>query len=240
MIDELPPFMLRFNQAIEEIEPLKYITRSSKLQEKALDNISRLMMEVAGEKAKAVEREDESYANLLLAVECVLAGLSSEIQMVILLKEEDPDKAWDRLIEAQMSYKSALRAHPDGLQHLVNIIRRLEAIESLLFPPQSFMSPSFIARSYSCSICGQGYNDCCHVQGRPYWGEFCAINIEEGRLDHVAIVDDPADKRARIVSIQVEEGERNQMTWNVEPRAEGRSLNKEGLEAQMKIPMDGL
>jgi len=37
-------------------------------------------------------------------------------------------------------------------------------------------------------------------------------------VDHVAIVDEPQDRRCRITSMSVAGGKRNQMTWTVTPK----------------------
>ncbi len=219
MNDELPPFIVRFNDVIERTHTFRFITRSSELQQEALLKLDQLRTELRNEKSAAIESGDEDNANLILACECALSALSSEIQMCILLKEGEPGAAWDKLIEAQNSCRAAVHAH-GGFQLLVNHIRRLEAAEHLFFPPQTFMSPGFLVKSYRCSICKKDYEECEHIASRPYMGEFCSIIVEDVEIDHVSIVDDPADRRARVVTLEVEEGMRDQMTEKITPRTE--------------------
>ena len=60
-----------------------------------------------------------------------------------------------------------------------------------------------------CTICEEEYSDCPHIKTYPYDGEFCTVRIEDiVDTDHVAIVDEPADKRARAMIT----GERDTMT----------------------------
>ena len=67
-----------------------------------------------------------------------------------------------------------------------------------------------------CSICGHEYEDCEHLKGKPYMGKFCSVIVREvAELDHVAVVDHPADKRCRVMKFTVEEGVRDRMTWRV-------------------------
>ena len=219
MSDELPPLIVRFNEVIEEALPFRFITRSAEQQIVAIQKLYQFSLELRDEKSAAIESRDEEYANLILACESVLNGLAAEIQMCILLKEGDPDAAWDKLVEAQESCKFALRAH-GGFGQLVNHIRRLDAVEHLLFPPQTFMSPGFVVLSYKCSVCEENYEGCEHIVRQPYMGKFCSIIVEEMKIDHVSIVDDPADRRARVMFVKVEGGLRNQMTWEIDPRPE--------------------
>jgi hypothetical protein len=75
-----------------------------------------------------------------------------------------------------------------------------------------------IVQSQKCSICGEEYENYEHVKGRPYIGKFCIVSLIPPAVDHVAIVDNPANKRCRILKFSTEGGYRNRMTWVVEPR----------------------
>ena len=137
--------------------------------------------------------------------------------MWLLLKEGKPDAAWGELITAQMASVDAVRAHP-GVAHLSEHNKRLEAIEELVFPPQVFISSGMIAGKQECSICGAEYGDCDHLVGKPYMGRFCYTIPKDLSLDHVAIVEHPADKRCRVKYYDSEGGRRNRMTWKIEPK----------------------
>lgn len=216
MSDALPPFVADFNAEVREAEVFLCITRDSGLQRDACESLAGLRKRVASEKAQAIDRKDEDYANLLLGCEFIVNTLTSELQMWLALKDEEPDQAWDHLISAQSASALAMRVH-DGFRHLEQRIRRLEAIERLVFPPQVFVSTGTVINILECSICGQEYEDCDHLAGRPYMGELCYLIVRDMDIDHVAIVERPADKRCRALGIKVEGGTRNRMTWRVEP-----------------------
>jgi len=215
MTKDVSPFVEEFNEAVKAAEVFLFIARDSVLQQETIDSLKQMLPRIASEKAKAVEAKNEGYANLLLGCECVTEALIAEINMWLLLKQEKPDAAWDQLIAAQMASVAAVRAH-GGFSHLEHHNRRLEAIERLVFPPQVFVSSGMIVRRQECSICGMEYEDCDHLIGRPYLGKSCYIIAGDLELDHVSIVDQPADKRCRVQHFSVEGGDRNRMTWRVE------------------------
>ncbi len=72
-----------------------------------------------------------------------------------------------------------------------------------------FNSPGMLIRTAECSICGKDYEDCLHVKGRPYMGQFCARVIKDVEFTEVSFVDDPADKRCYITSYSDDGG----TTW---------------------------
>lgn len=216
MNDEEQPFVGPFNEAIDEVEVFLWITRDSDLQRECIRTISALQSQAADLKKQAVEAKNESVANLLLGYERVFAALSAEINMYLLLKSGDPDSAWDSLVTVQMSIADALRAH-SAFSYLTRKLRRLDAIEHIFFPPQVFVSTGMIVKRQNCSICSKEYEDCDHLIGRPYLGEICSVVVQDCEVDHVAVVDDPADKGCRALSFSTDEGMRNRMTWRVEP-----------------------
>ncbi len=217
MTDKLPRFVEDFNAAVKGAEVFLCIARDSGLQREACAELEELLEQVALEKAKAISEANEDYANLLLGCEFVSEALAAELQMWLALKSDDPDKAWDQLISAQYLSTLAARAH-DRFRHLERHRLRLEAIERLVFPPQVFFSTGMQIRSLECSICGREYEDCEHLAGKPYMGELCCLVVREiTDVDHVAVVEQPADKRCRALGIKVEGGTRNRMTWRIEP-----------------------
>ena len=226
-------FIDRLNEAVEGCQVFIYITRDSDLQRQAGTTLNEQLAAIAAEKADAVRRGAEEYANILLGCQSLATGLKAEIEMWLLLKEGRPDEAWNRLVQAQYALADAIRADA-GFGHLTRQLDRLLAIETLVFPPQVFLSSGMIVKNQICTICGQEYEDCEHVKGRPYMGEFCRVRLIPSQVDHVAIVDTPANKRCRIFKFGVEGGYRNRMTWAIEPATEkdGPPLVPDGLNTQ--------
>jgi len=216
MSDPVPAFVTEFNKIVGECATFRYITRDSELQKVACTKLRDLLAQIETEKESARASGNENYANLLLGCNCVADGLISEIEMWLLLKEGRPDQAWDALVAAQSNLSSAMRAH-GGFVRIEDSIRQLDALERLIFPPQVFLSSGMIVKSQICSICGQEYEDCEHVKGRPYMGTFCTVTLIPSAVDHVAIVESPANKRCRIVKFTDAGGSRNRMTWVLEP-----------------------
>jgi hypothetical protein len=242
MSDLVPAFVIEFNKIVEECATFRYITRDSRVQKEARARLRDLRAQIEAEKESARASADGDYANLLLGCECAADALSYEISMWLLLKEGQPDQAWDALVDAQINLSSAMRAHV-GFARVDDNIRRLDAIERLIFPPQIFLSTGMIVKSQICSICGGEYEDCEHVKGRPYMGEFCTVRLIPSAVDHVAMVDSPANKRCRILKFSADGGYRNRMTWAIEPRADAgaepaESLMVEGLLAVSSPPRD--
>lgn len=220
MTEKLPPFIAEVNDALKAAEVFLSITRDSELQKEAVESLEQMMSRIAAEKEKAIGAKEEDYANMLLGCECVAEALVAEIKMWLLLKEGDPDGAWDQLVNAQTAAIAAMHAH-DGFGHLEYHNERYRAIEQLVFPKQIFVSSGMIVRSQECSICGKEYEDCDHLIRRPYMGKFCCIIARDLEFDHVAIVDEPADKRCRMQHFSVEGGYRNRMTWRITTEEDG-------------------
>lgn len=210
-------FIQEFNEIIKEAEVFRYITRSSELQRETTTSLGDLLARILQLKALAIEEQNEELANILLGYTCVVNVLVAEIEMCLLLKQDDPDKAWDQLIRAQKLCVAAARAH-EGFDHLVAHHQRLELMEQLLFPQQVFLSAGLLIGWQECSICGSDYEDCDHLAGMPYMGEFCRIVARDAEPDHVAIVERPADKGCRVTEFNVEGGVRNRMTWRIQPK----------------------
>ena len=207
-----------FNATVDGKANLSYIVRDSELQREARADLSALAAKVEDWKKRAIVEQDENAANLFLGCECVIEALRAELNMWLLLKEGKPDDAWGSLVNAQMATRDAIRAHR-GFSHLEARATRLVNIERVVFPKQVFLSAGLVVRRQVCSICGTEYEDCPHLVGMPYWGEFCRCILQDLRADHIAMVEEPANKQCRIVYFNAEGGKRNRMTWRVEPGA---------------------
>lgn len=219
-------FISELNACIEEIKVLNNIARDSQLQRDACERLNDIAGRVAELKAEAIQISDEDTANLLLGFECVVGFLKAEITMWLMLKSDQPDEAWRFLVDAQRAAGDAVRSHL-GFQHLRAHVERLHQVENLVFPPQVFTSIGIIVRCRRCSICGEEYGECAHLVGKPYMGRICHTVITElERVDHIAIVTEPANKNCRITTFSVPGGMRNRMTWKIEPCPERNELKE--------------
>ncbi len=207
-----------FNHITREAETLTFITRDKEMQEKATANLKKLLEQTEKIKAEFAANQEEDDANLMLGFKCAIHSLMQQLNMWIELKNNKPDKAWDLLIEAQEAAQGAMRAH-SSFEHLSNYTKRLFALEHLVFPPQVFNSAGFIVDRQECSICKSDYDECLHLVGKAYMGSFCSIILKEVEIDHVSIVESPADKRCRITHFEEGGKRRNRMTWKFEEKS---------------------
>jgi hypothetical protein len=111
-----------------------------------------------------------------------------------------------------MAIRSAMQSHPDGAGHLEGYVRKLGALEKLLFPNQIFYSTGLVSTESKCSICDSIYGECNHVIGKAYMGKHCYEIVTKCSLEEVSIVDNPSSKRCRTLTVQTDEIERNWMT----------------------------
>ncbi len=147
--------------------------------------------------------------------------------MWLALKADKPDDAWNELVIAQTAYAEAIKAR-ENFEPMQEQIERLDEVERVVFPPQVYLSMGTVVWSKICSICGQEYEKCDHISGKPYWGELCYTILRDVLPNHVAIVTEPANKMCRVVYFDVEGGRRNRMTWKIEPKPEGTAIDPEG------------
>jgi len=222
-LDELYAYL---NNGISDAENLCFLARSSKRQLEQCLILDSLLYNATLNKHAVIRHSEEDLANLFLGFECVLGSMRSELMMWILLKRDQPNEAWERLVAAQMGCIDATRAHR-GFVNCGQRLKVLELFEDKLFPPQVFLSAGFVASRLDCSICGERYSKCNHLRGKPYMGEFCEVIHRNIRGDHIAIVKTPADKRCRVVSVKTKDGYRNKLSSETTPHKEGGSF-KEG------------
>src|SRR5208337_4633165 len=109
-------------------------------------------------------------------------------KMWVEIKNDEMDRAWDSLINAQMAVRDAILVRDDPQLHKFN--ERLHSIESLMFPSPMFTSVGCTVESAECSVCGQEYGECGHIKGRVYLGQICACIISKCTLNEVSLVDD--------------------------------------------------
>ena len=150
-----------------------------------------------------ISEADEPRANAAFRAEMLLSGTKHFLEMWVRLKEDDPIKAWDSLVEAQKKFELAQRILFDTVTD--NLLVHLLAVEKTIFPPQTFFSSAYTYSESFCSICREKYGECDHVSGRIYMGKICRRVIPEWSPSEFSIVFTPKDKRCRIAEY-AEEG----------------------------------
>jgi len=147
-----------------------------------------------------IAHSNEPYANAAFRAQMVVSAVKRLLEMWILLKEEKPDDAWDRLIEAQQKLAVAQRVYFDA--DTETFLRHLLSVEEVVFPAQVFLSCGFkyVATDARCTICNQQYGECDHISGRIYMGRICRRRILKHEVIETSIVPHPQDKRCRMVA----------------------------------------
>jgi len=233
MSDNFSEQFKQFEELMKETQVLLFIARDSDLQRAAVIKLAEFLLLLGEWKQVAIADKNEDRANLILGMECVAKSFKAELEMWLLLKAEKPEEAWGSLVSAQSETSHAARAHQD-FAHVEHRANYLEMVEKLIFPPQAFMSMGLIVRKQICTVCERDYEECSHLVGMPYWGEFCFRRLVDVSPDHVAFVKVPANKHCRVTHFDVEGGVRNKMTWRVEPKPSQNppNENKKGLQAK--------
>lgn len=148
--------------------------------------------------AIADSEQPDSVPDTLYCLMEVLWGIQAELKMWIAISEKNFSMAWDYLVTAQNFFAFAAQ-HCPMITKADNRGRMLEALERILFPPQTFTSPGMLAR-FTCSICGRDSDACSHIRGRLYRGRLCQSIVSDIQLLEISLVDVPADKHRRFIS----------------------------------------
>jgi len=199
---------------LRESEKFCFLTRDEEYQNQSIKNLDLVKDRILEAKEKAISEKNEKYANILLSAELVVDALISELNMWIELKKGDYAKAWDLLIEAQTNIRSGSQASADAGFNFDGYSYKLSLIEKLIFPKPMFMSPGMIIESTKCSICGKNYDECNHIVGKAYMGKLCYQIVDKIKeIREISIVEEPANKHARITNFTENGITRDIFTW---------------------------
>jgi len=223
-----------FNKVLEQLCVYRFITRNSELQRTAFSNLQEMLTAVSQDKTTTIAERDGQFANVLLGFEALLSACIAEVKMYLFLKEDKPDAAWTELVRAQDGFEAALRADRGFGEDIARQLRRLQNIEKLVFPPRSFLSTGWIVKGEICSICNSDYEDCEHIKGRPYMGQFCVVQLQPLEVNHVSLVDEPASKHCRVTHKGASEDRINCLSLLVEPEPK-KSEDNAAVESGGKV-----
>ena len=217
MNKEIELLLKEFNEVIREYGKFCFISRGEEFQQDAVKKLTALKQKASSLKEKAIKLKDEESANCMLSLEDLINAMIDELEMWIALKEDNPNKAWDFLINAQSAVRTSAQAHNIAIDlNAEGYANKLHLLEKFLFPPQMFFSPSFVTEKAECSICGKEYGECEHIVGRAYMGEMCyRIITKIKEVKEVSIVEEPANKHARILTFTNDGVTRDFMTWRI-------------------------
>lgn len=208
--------MKEFDKVAKECGKFCFMSRGKEYQQDAVKKLATLKQKILSIKDKAIKLKDEDSANCMLSLENLIDAMIAELEMWIALKEDDPNKAWDFLINAQSTVRTSAQAHNIAIDlNAEGYASKLYLLEKILFPPQMFFSPGFITIKAKCSICEKEYGECEHVVGKAYMGKMCYKIITEADLKEISVVEDPANKNARALTFTNDGITRDCMTWRI-------------------------
>jgi len=190
-----------YNSIVAEAQSKAIFVRGIELQKKEVDSLEALSNKIEQAKIKSIKEENNDKSNFLLCLELSIEAVKNELLLIIALKEDKPDIAWDCLITAQNLISLSIRNHPFNGDYLLGYAQKLYLYEQTLFPKMMFASRGCVVRKSKCSICKKKYGDCEHIKGYAYMGELC-IEITNGivSFEEISLVENPEDKRCRIIS----------------------------------------
>ena len=198
-------------QALDDVSSnvlsVNNLSRDMKKRGKVLSQIEELLSIAENYKTDIQSSDAPSKcANRILSIELTLECFKYELEMWNDLRNEEWGPAWENMVRAQLSSQRALQADELGEKlGMKSYHRRLNTVEELLFPDQLFTSPGMKTGTAICSICGEEYSNskCHHIKGRAYNGEMCFTELRDiTEVDHVALVEDPANKLQRVTSLE--------------------------------------
>jgi hypothetical protein len=183
--------------AVQEGLRHAHLSCGVELQRRNVALLSNLRDRLKRLREDSIAQSNEPYANAAFRAQMVTQATMDFLEMWVLLKEDKPREAWDKLIDAQVRFVIAqkIQFDPDAS----NLLKHLLAVERVVFPPQTFSSCGYTYNEAFCTICGCKYGECEHVAGHIYMGMICQKEIRKANLLEVSILEDlPKDKRCRV------------------------------------------
>lgn len=190
----------KFCEKIDKLQNYNKFTVNLNLKELALDDCTLFIEDIKKVKYEAIENNNVFVADQLFHMQCVLNSLASSFKIWILIDKKEFKNAWDSLISAQDYLNIAKKINKyEGLN---NLEEHLNSIENSLFPKRKYyLSAAFTSTIGKCSICQEDFDDCIHIENNVYCGQLCyRTNIEHITGNHVALVENPKDRRCIVTS----------------------------------------
>jgi hypothetical protein len=185
---------------------LNCFTRSLELQREKVEECKAYIAQMKHFKVQAASSSNEYTANQFFHMQSVLNALHSTFSMWCSIKNTQYQQAWNQLVDAQEYVVVALKIQE--YKGITDFQKNLSSIEEVIFPSWSlFNSPGMIETIGKCSICGENFALCDHVENGIYMGSMCQrISREIIEYNHTAFVKIPRDRRCIITEISDDEG----------------------------------
>ena len=201
-----------FNKVIAVAQNKSIFARGIEIQKEEIEFLEKYKNKLSLLKTIFIENQLEYESNLVFCFEESVRTIQLELTMIVNLKEDKMDIAWDNLVDAQVSASIVVSNYPDG-QDLEGYLDKLRSYEIILFPKMMFASIGGIVKKSECSICKDSHGKCNHIKGKLYMGEMCCRIITEMIIEEGSIVENPANKHCRVLSVStIENGEVDVLT----------------------------
>ena len=194
--------LYEFNTAMAISQKKAIYTVGIEIQKDEIAHLDIYLEKLSNQKKDFSEKKFENDANLAYCLLTLASVIQLELKMLVSLKEDKMAEAWDILIVSQNSLATVIRNYPFEHQHLDNYLDRLTIYEKTLFPNFMFHSYGGIVEESHCSICQQDYGICDHMKGKLYNGELCCRIITKVAMEEISVVENPASKHCRTLSIE--------------------------------------
>jgi hypothetical protein len=196
--------IIEFNKIIAVAQNKSIFARGIEIQKEEIEFLEEYNNKLGLLKKSFVENQLEYESNLIFCFEESVRTIQLELTMIVNLKEDKMDIAWDNLVDAQVSASTVVSNHPNG-QDLEGYLDKLRSYEIILFPKMMFASIGGIVKKSECSICNDSYGKCNHIKGKLYMGEMCCRVITEMVAEEFSIVENPANKHCRGLTLDTDE-----------------------------------
>ncbi|OTG69285.1 hypothetical protein B9T25_01445 [Acinetobacter sp. ANC 4470] len=190
----------QFCETIDKLQIYNNYTASLELKKTAIDDCILFLKFIRNEKYKAIKNENSVIANHLFHMQCVLNSLLSSLKIWLYIDNNEFKNAWDSLINAYEYLSIAKKINE--YEGLLNLEKHLNCIENCIFPKRKiYLSAAFTSTIGNCSICNKDFHECIHIENNIYCGQLCyRANIKNIKGNHVALVENPKDRRCIVTS----------------------------------------
>lgn len=166
------------------------------------EDYKKLIQSLESIKNFTIKENNETFANSTFVVKLYISLIYEYSKFLQEIKKDNFRGSWNCLqdcidiIDLYSKYESS-----KSIKELINYFEKIER----LYPYKVFSSIEAKFSNITCSICGRDILDtlCNHRAGEIYFGEMCheVINKIE-RLDAVALVTSPQDKRCIVELVE--------------------------------------
>ena len=208
----LSDVLKNFDEVISLACSLNFLCRETNLQIKAIRKLKDLLTKIKAIKHHIINdpKFTDKYANTWFYLQCITNANIKSLEIWINIKSNKENKfllAWDSLIEAQSYMYYAFKFIPEHAYGTEDLYNHIIAIEkSGIFPKLQFVSSGLLTNGGQCSICNNKIEECEHIEDYLYRGKICKrVDIQKIEINHVALVDNPEDRRCFITEFEVNE-----------------------------------